>query len=770
MVGSVTLSIASIRKAFAASPRARILFWATLIGLIVGALEIGMPAERLMHNIRDTVRARSADGSIVVVEVNDRTQQEVDALGSHRAVDAAVLERLFKLGAKRVFFDKLYMYPSTTDDDTILAATSGRYRGRVFLGTRWQQNRSTGALEPLLPIPVLRRSANLGAINAWRDALGYTSRIPYLSEIGGKAYPAFSALLAGVHVRSFDTYSPDYAIRYNTIPTVNFLDVLHGRPAAHIVAGRDVILGKTADAAGDTHSVPGQGPIPGVYVHVIGAQTLKTGVPIQAGWLPLFGAALLIAGGYIFVPLHRAVQRMAVPLTLIIFLVGPIALDAWHVDADVVPALLLLGTVFVRVHILQRAARNPLTGLPTLDSILRDGGVSSLALVAVKVGNYADLRATLSDAEERHLIDEVLRRLRVGGEPTEMMHAGDTFVWKTGLPVDAALFEHLEGLHALLSSPVQVGGRMVDLTIGIGVENGFDRPLTNRVGSLQVSAGEALASGAKYRVHDPRHLEDADFRQSLLSRLDLALENGEIWVAYQPKLDLHSKRVTGAEALVRWLHPERGPITPDQFIPAAEQANRIAGLTLFVLETAIRDARRLESIDRRFTVAVNLSVRMLTYPGLPQIVGALLARHGLAAERLTLEITESEEIDPSGAHLRTLNALRALGVELSIDDYGTKFSTLDYVRQLPASEIKIDQRFVGSVHIDRNAWIMARSTIELAHSLGLSVVAEGVELLETMRALDEMGCDVVQGYLIGRPVRYDDLQRFLAHTHLYQVA
>ena len=205
---------------------------------------------------------------------------------------------------------------------------------------------------------------------------------------------------------------------------------------------------------------------------------------------------------------------------------------------------------------------------------------------------------------------------------------------------------------------------------------------------------------------------------------------------------------------MRWSHPERGLISPDKFIPVAEQANRIAGLTLFVLESAIRDARRLDFVDPNFTVAVNLSVRMLAQPDLPDEVAALLAKHHLPPSRLTLEITESEEIDPSG-DLQTLHQLRALGVHLSIDDYGTKFSTLDYIRQLPASEIKIDQRFIGNIDNDPNAWIMARSTVELAHSLGLTVVAEGVEMPATMSALVEMGCDVAQGYLIGRPIRFD---------------
>ena len=148
----------------------------------------------------------------------------------------------------------------------------------------------------------------------------------------------------------------------------------------------------------------------------------------------------------------------------------------------------------------------------------------------------------------------------------------------------------------------------------------------------------------------------------------------------------------------------------------------------------------------------------------------LLDRYRLHPERLTLEVTESAEIDFNGPGLETLCALRDLGVKVSIDDYGTKYSTLDYVRQLPASEIKIDQRFIGAIHKEHGARIMVRSTIELAHSLNLRVVAEGVELPETVNALSEMNCDVLQGYLIAKPQPFSELQAFLARANCLKAA
>ncbi len=236
-----------------------------------------------------------------------------------------------------------------------------------------------------------------------------------------------------------------------------------------------------------------------------------------------------------------------------------------------------------------------------------------------------------------------------------------------------------------------------------------------------------------------------------------------MWVAYQPKLDMKTKRLCGAEALVRWTHPDRGNIRPDQFIPGAEKANRIDALTYFVLGQALADLRLTNDFDRDFSVSVNISARTLADLEFGDRVRLLLDRHHVAPKRLTLEITESFEISAIGDVIGVLTDLQRLGVIISIDDYGTKFSNLEYVRQLPASEIKIDQQFVRRMDTSHGDLVMVSSTIRMAHDLGLKVVAEGVEEPQVFTTLVEYGCDVIQGYIVGRPVPIDQLIRFLGN-------
>jgi EAL domain-containing protein (putative c-di-GMP-specific phosphodiesterase class I) len=245
----------------------------------------------------------------------------------------------------------------------------------------------------------------------------------------------------------------------------------------------------------------------------------------------------------------------------------------------------------------------------------------------------------------------------------------------------------------------------------------------------------------------------------MLSQLDDAIDRGEVWVAYQPKLDLATRRIIGAEALARWTHPEKGPIAATEFVAAAEQHDRIGKLTDFVLDKAVSAAAAINKRGGDFDIAVNLSARLLGDKGFTLRLSALLARHGLAPNHLTLELTETAALTGSGDGLDMIARLRDLGINIAIDDYGTGLSTLDYLKKIPANEIKIDQSFVKGIADNHSDRVMVQSTIALAHSLDRKVVAEGVEHREILDLLIEMNCDIAQGFAVGRPMSLDSLTK-----------
>jgi EAL domain-containing protein (putative c-di-GMP-specific phosphodiesterase class I) len=250
-------------------------------------------------------------------------------------------------------------------------------------------------------------------------------------------------------------------------------------------------------------------------------------------------------------------------------------------------------------------------------------------------------------------------------------------------------------------------------------------------------------------------------RLSVLSEFRAALDAGEVEVFYQPIMHIDGTRVHGAEGLVRWRHPELGLLPPSDFIPIVEQTALIGPLTRYVLERAVVDCARWRAAGHELTVSVNLSVRNLLDPELPSVIGNLLARHGLTPEALQLEITESMLMSDPDRSLVTLTALSELGVGLSVDDYGTGYSSLANLRRFPIDELKLDRSFVSPMLSDENDLIIVRSTINLGHDLGLNVVAEGVEDEATLARLTALGCDLAQGYHFSKPLPSHDFDAFV---------
>jgi EAL domain-containing protein (putative c-di-GMP-specific phosphodiesterase class I) len=263
-----------------------------------------------------------------------------------------------------------------------------------------------------------------------------------------------------------------------------------------------------------------------------------------------------------------------------------------------------------------------------------------------------------------------------------------------------------------------------------------------------------VAKGGRTGVeaYDSTQESHSPARLALAGELRRALEQGELVVYYQPQALVSSGLVTGVEALVRWQHPQRGLVGPDVFVPLAENTGLIGPLTIAVLNSALAQIRIWDSMGVHLDLAVNLSTRSLLDRGLPGVVSRMLANHGLAPQRLELEITESMIASDPERALGVLAQLRSVGVRCALDDFGTGYSSLANLRDLQVERLKIDRSFTQSMADSHPDAVIVTTTIELAHQLGLEVVAEGVETQEAWERLREMGCDLAQGYFLSRPM------------------
>ncbi|HEY0804047.1 MAG TPA: EAL domain-containing protein, partial [Pseudonocardiaceae bacterium] len=385
-----------------------------------------------------------------------------------------------------------------------------------------------------------------------------------------------------------------------------------------------------------------------------------------------------------------------------------------------------------------------------------------------------DVLSTISDALGYAWGDRMVvaagRRLReqLGVDvPLARLEAG-TFATLLVDHTEEQALEVAERLRIGLSASYPVDRLTVDASVKVGYVSaeveptgGAEPDVDTMLQRADVAVRAARADGDTVRRYVPSMGQIFLRRFQLVTQFKQAIENGEVYLHYQPKVALPSRQILGVEALVRWQHPEFGRLPPDEFVPAVEATGLIGTLTTFVTERSLTKVRKWLDRGIRMSVAVNLSVRNLEDTTFPNWVAEALIRHNVPAELLTFELTESGVMSDPERALPVLRRLHALGVVLAVDDFGTGHSSLAYLRQLPVDEVKIDKSFVLGMGSDLGDLAVVRSIVELGHSLGLTVVAEGVEEDAARDQLVEMGCHVAQGYLISRPLSEERLEAWL---------
>ncbi|MFJ7202540.1 putative bifunctional diguanylate cyclase/phosphodiesterase [Streptomyces sp. NPDC098789] len=444
------------------------------------------------------------------------------------------------------------------------------------------------------------------------------------------------------------------------------------------------------------------------------------------------------------------------PLICVVAITLPVLLPLFAV-----PLIALDSTLWIARARAEEALRDPLTGLPNrqwllerawraLDEAERIGTRS--ALVLIDLDRFRAVNDTLGHLAGDRLLLQIADRLRQAlPEDAEVARlGGDEFA--VLLPVaDSTTSAQRVARHlvAELSSPLDLDGLTLVLEASAGLAVFPDHAL-DAEGLLRradVAMYQAKRDRTGVEVYESKRDSNTPDRLGLLGDLRRALDAGEVELHYQPKVRFDG-HVAGLEALVRWVHPERGRVPPDEFIAIAETSGLMPHLTEYVLETALAQVARWRAQGLKVPVAVNVSPRDVHTPGFAGAVAARLARHGVPASGLQLEITEHVLLEDPQRAADTMAGLTGHGVKMSLDDFGTGYSSLVHLRRLPVSELKIDRSFVARLAVDAQDAEIVRCTVDLAHSLGLLVVAEGVEDDETWERLRDLGCDAVQGWLV----------------------
>lgn len=729
------------------------------------------PFEDRLTDLRANWIERSPTGQIAIVEIDAGSLAELPTWPWSRQYHARLISNAHAAGAEMIAFDVDFSALSEPAHDRAFAEAL-RIAEPVILPIYEQRASSQSATEAVITSKPadLFNAAWTGGVNIFPDRDGIVREYAAATMIRNRIQPSIATMIAQNTQMGDQSFQPDWGIKAENIPRISYVDLMEGRVPESAIAGKRLLIGATAIELGDRYVVPRYGILPGVLIQAMAAESLlQNRAILRTGIVPtLLGVAIvaLLLGAPKFrrFPVSFGLTSVGIIATLIAL---PAILQAWWpVSMESVAMIFAAVTCIairtgaeVRRRVALKSMYDNETGLPNrlvLQTKLDQLGQGAIVAVAA-IERYEIIRDTIGSKGVAEIVTKTAKRISGLEIGPVFRIAPDMLAWIYVDDADAEIDAKINAMNDAFRAPLS----LLDEDVDIGLSIGLDRKAGTSVAVLPIehaiaAVGAAREAGEIYSWYGGIN-PDARRKLSLMGEMRQGMVRGDLTLAYQPKLNLRNGRIADAEALLRWHHPVDGMIPPDMFIPLAESTGVVRELTEFALHSAVLDSARLKAKGIEMRVAVNLSAKDIVSPYFVKMVLQMLEKHNVEPSKLTLEITEGAIISSPEAAIETLIQLRAAGLRLSIDDYGTGQSTLSYLKQLPVHELKIDKSFVTSLCHSRNDAIMVRSTIEMAHELGLEVVAEGIEDEPTMQLLAEMGCDYLQGYLIGKPMPFSDL-------------
>lgn len=726
--------------------------------------------ENVLLELREESMTETASGNVVVVAIDTKTLGEIQ-YPLPRANHAVAIENLIAAGANKVALDLDFSRQAQPENDEPFLAAVKAHKGKVY--TIKFDGYDTPGYDGIWGFRDLQNAlgANAAPAGVNTDVEG---RVRQLTKTWPVTYngtdheePTIWAVLAGA--RGEGAFELNSRIDPATVPVLSYIDIIHNRFPEEAVAGKTIIIGPTAEILQDQWRIlrAGNQGIAGSVIQAIAIDTLQ-GRSITKKDALLAGALMLIVIAFASLlktgPRRAAAMSAgAVTVAVIITLVE----QAYGLRYDVLPALGALMAALLATYGVAAIRQNynaatihHQTGIPNEIAMIQNELAPGKTVVVARMDSLIGIQRAVGLENMGAILRMIRDRINSASHYDIYQIETTHFAWI--MDDDDNLINHIEGIMQILIQGVRYEDRLYDMDVVIGLPEAQCRSVENCLDQAIQACENAVSRNTRWERFDPKSKVGAEWRATMLGELDRGIDNDQVSNAYQPKYDVKKNKITGFEALVRWDHPNQGRLSPDSFIGVAEAAGRIDKLTWFVIEQALTDIADLRAnTGEDYGIAVNLSAKMVgNDKNLAKRIDQILTKTGMPAEKVTLEVTETSVISHIDSAMAELRQLKAMGLRISIDDFGTGQSSMAYIRDLDADEIKIDQSYIRNIHNNLHRNLVSYS-IDMARSLGKRVVAEGVETEDILEELKLLRCDEIQGYLIGRPVSYKDLIQYL---------
>jgi len=743
--------------------RARQALWSGLAATVLVVFGVANLIDQHVWLVQSALDDRPVSRDIVFA--TSRHNLADPEFPARRELLARRIGQMQQAGVNHVYFDIAFDRPSSEQADEQLADALA---GLGHRGTMAEKSLLTmgESRELSRSLPAFSRPLDEAVSIHKIDYLGYGWVMPYAVESEGQTLPSLAAVLADTYGPASDEFPIYYGFDLNSVPTIYLDDARLTAADFAALKGKRVVVGAAVGDDSDAVRIPGHLPVPTSIVAIFAAETLKAGLTGKIEAYYIFGVCVLVLFGLGIVDPRRRVRHLvyvALLVGLAALLAGTFALGVRPNAAGAILALLWFAGLRARANWQRRfALEDDKTGLPTFRALEKHDSEEDKkpALVIAKIHGADNVAKALSPESYKQYIRSLVERFKVTQKDLKIyVSEGRYFAFAAGESDAAELESHLEGLRALFAAPVLVDGQEVDAGVTFGVDMSVDMGGSQRIASALAAVEQSSEAHRPIVFAESSSEHDALWKISLQSRIDNALEKNEIYLVYQPKVEIETGRMVGVEALVRWDDPARGTISPAYFIQECERAGRMDHLTRHVLEEAARAVVEFKDAGIECKMSVNISATLFRDDRVAQMVRKAIDQTGVEPQYLMLEVTETSRIEDIKKAAQILRNLREIGVGISIDDFGVGSANLETLVNLPLDELKIDRLFVANVDHPKPRAII-RMLAQFARELRIGLVAEGVEDQETLEKLKDLGCELVQGYHISRPLKFDDLIEF----------
>jgi len=784
-----------------------------LLGILILFTNEFTKLDTLIYDFLLQVNPAVTQQKTVIIAIDDKSINEIGKWPWSRDVHATLLNSLSTSKAKAIGYDLLFAEPDKEhpERDKHFATAIAQNQSVVLaVAPRTSANNTSGQL---LPIPILAdKSAAIGHVDFEIDSDGFI-RSQYLYA-GWKEskWPSFSLALAqlatpnksyenstltlGNHWTRRQPILIPYSGATGSIPTYSYIDVLSKTINPNVFKNKVVIVGITAMGLNPGFATPlsnNHQNMSGVEVNahivngLINDATITHVEPWASHTLKLLIILLSLVATY-FIPQLWLIPGVLLQIIATILVSAMILfnMSLWFEPALTIVCQLLIFTLasFINtrnienkiVQLESHIDHDPVTLLPTKNKLKKHivkylrhvNGKLSFALVVINLGKFKEVNELLGMKAGDHLLNIASTRISTcidNKHECARANGPEFIIFFKGMHTEEDLAQYCDELYQLLGKPYQIQNEKFTLPISIGAS--FYPAHATKLDELLDTATTAMQKAKKQKNRGICYYND-NIKANLLDRkrlvndLTQAIKRNEIEVYYQPQVNAITNQIVGVEALARWNHPDRGIIQPDDFIPIAESTGLIVPIGNWILKSACLAAKKWHNNGHsHLSVSVNISSVQFSQSSLIESVSQALNNAQLPAKYLELELTESSLMKDMDNAIHVLNLLKSMGVKLSIDDFGTGYSSLGYLKQFPMDRIKIDRLFISELDTNSDAKKITLAIISMAHSLNMSVIAEGVETLEQQNFLNHHQCEELQGFYFSKPIQEEEFSSIL---------